>query len=92
MPHLSVGRNAAFCLELAGVDQGERERRALAALEQVGLASWADCYRDELSGGMRNVSVSDLVAIEYGFQGFDHLWAVPLSIAHCLRHDVAFRI
>jgi len=53
MPHLTVGENAAFGLELAGVPTAERERRALAALEQVGLAAWVDSYPDELSGGMQ---------------------------------------
>jgi glycine betaine/proline transport system ATP-binding protein len=53
MPHLSVGRNAAFGLELAGVPQAEREARALAALDQVGLKSWAASWPDELSGGMQ---------------------------------------
>lgn len=53
MPHLTVGRNAAFGLELAGVGRADREQRALAALDQVGLRSWADSYPDELSGGMQ---------------------------------------
>jgi glycine betaine/proline transport system ATP-binding protein len=53
MPHLTVGQNAAFGLDLAGIDRGERERRALEALDQVGLKAWADSYPDELSGGMQ---------------------------------------
>ena len=53
MPHLTVGANAAFGLELAGVDRSEREARALAALDQVGLKAWAESYPDELSGGMQ---------------------------------------
>lgn len=53
MPHMTVGQNAAFGLELAGIDRGEREQRALAALDQVGLRAWADSYPDELSGGMQ---------------------------------------
>ncbi|MEJ2453054.1 MAG: glycine betaine/L-proline ABC transporter ATP-binding protein ProV [Candidatus Thiodiazotropha sp.] len=53
MPHLSVGQNAAFGLELAGIDRSERERRALAALDQVGLKAWSNSYPDELSGGMQ---------------------------------------
>lgn len=53
MPHLSVGENAAFGLELAGVAPAERKARALAALEQVGLDAWANSYPDELSGGMQ---------------------------------------
>jgi len=53
MPHLTVGANAAFGLELAGVGRSEREARALAALDQVGLKAWAESYPDELSGGMQ---------------------------------------
>ncbi|NEV61299.1 glycine betaine/L-proline ABC transporter ATP-binding protein ProV [Thiorhodococcus minor] len=53
MPHLTVVRNAAFGLELAGIDPAEREERALAALDQVGLKAWAESYPDELSGGMQ---------------------------------------
>jgi glycine betaine/proline transport system ATP-binding protein len=53
MPHLTVAQNAAFGLELAGVDAAERERRALDALDQVGLKAWANSYPDELSGGMQ---------------------------------------
>jgi glycine betaine/proline transport system ATP-binding protein len=53
MPHLTVVQNAAFGLDLAGVDAAERERRALDALDQVGLKAWADSYPDELSGGMQ---------------------------------------
>ncbi len=53
MPHLTVGANAAFGLELAGVARAEREERALAALDQVGLKAWTESYPDELSGGMQ---------------------------------------
>lgn len=53
MPHLSVGANCAFGLELAGVGRAEREQRALAALDQVGLRAWADRYPGQLSGGMQ---------------------------------------
>lgn len=53
MPHLTVVQNAAFGLELGGMPQAEREERALQALDQVGLKSWAYSYPDELSGGMQ---------------------------------------
>jgi glycine betaine/proline transport system ATP-binding protein len=53
MPHLTVVQNAAFGLELSGINAAERERRALQALDQVGLAPWAASYPDELSGGMQ---------------------------------------
>ncbi|MBG0790460.1 MAG: glycine betaine/L-proline ABC transporter ATP-binding protein ProV [Desulfovibrionaceae bacterium] len=53
MPHQNVLDNAAFGLELAGVDKEKRHQRAREALEQVGLAGWEDQYPDQLSGGMQ---------------------------------------
>ncbi|MBB4285276.1 glycine betaine/L-proline ABC transporter ATP-binding protein ProV [Roseospira goensis] len=53
MPHLTVLQNTAFGLELSGVDRAERERRAMDALRQVGLAPNASSYPNELSGGMQ---------------------------------------
>ena len=53
LPHLSVLQNAAFGLEVAGIDRKERERRAHAVLEQVGLGSFARKRPAELSGGMQ---------------------------------------
>jgi glycine betaine/proline transport system ATP-binding protein len=53
MPHMTVLQNAAFGLELGGVTRVEREQRAVAALDQVGLKAWSDSYPDELSGGMQ---------------------------------------
>jgi glycine betaine/proline transport system ATP-binding protein len=53
MPHQTVLQNAAFGLEMDGVDRATREARALQALEQVGLEAWAASMPDELSGGMQ---------------------------------------
>ncbi len=53
MPHLSVLQNAGFGLELAGEPRAARDAAGLAALEQVGLADWANSFPDELSGGMQ---------------------------------------
>lgn len=53
MPHMSVMQNAAFGLEMDGIDRKTREARALQALEQVGLEAWADSMPEELSGGMQ---------------------------------------
>ncbi|MGD9775197.1 glycine betaine/L-proline ABC transporter ATP-binding protein ProV [Diaphorobacter sp.] len=53
MPHMTVLDNAAFGLELAGVDRSQRQQAAQAALEQVGLGAWGASYPDELSGGMQ---------------------------------------
>ena len=53
MPHLNVLDNVAFGLELAGVALEERGRRAVDALDQVGLTPYSGSYPDELSGGMQ---------------------------------------
>lgn len=53
MPHMTVIENASFGLELAGVDVPTRHASALSALARVGLDANADCYPDELSGGMK---------------------------------------
>lgn len=53
MPHLNVVQNTAFGLELGGRARAEREERAMAALEQVGLKPYAYSFPDELSGGMQ---------------------------------------
>ena len=53
MPHRTVIDNAAFGLEVAGVDRSQRHKRAMQALEAVGLKANANSYPDELSGGMK---------------------------------------
>ncbi len=53
MPHRTVVDNAAFGLEVAGMGRRKRRQAALAALEAVGLATHANSYPDELSGGMQ---------------------------------------
>ncbi|KII76713.1 glycine betaine/L-proline ABC transporter ATP-binding protein ProV [Vibrio renipiscarius] len=53
MPHMTVIENAAFGLELAGVEVKKRQDSALSALARVGLDPYADSYPDELSGGMK---------------------------------------
>jgi glycine betaine/proline transport system ATP-binding protein len=53
MPHMNVLDNTAFGMELAGTPVAERQEKALDALRQVGLDTYAHAYPDELSGGMR---------------------------------------
>ena len=52
-PHMSVADNVAYGLKIKGVAAPDRRRRALEALEQVGLAAYADSLPAELSGGMQ---------------------------------------
>ncbi|ESR25740.1 glycine betaine/L-proline ABC transporter ATP-binding protein ProV [Lutibaculum baratangense] len=53
LPNRTVLDNAAFGLEVAGVSREEREGKALAALDAVGLKANARSRPDELSGGMK---------------------------------------
>lgn len=53
MPWADVARNVYLPLRLKGVSEREAQPRVAAALEGVGLASFARAYPRELSGGMR---------------------------------------
>ena len=53
LPWKTAIENVEFPLALRKVKAAERRQRALPLLELVGLASFAERYPDELSGGMR---------------------------------------
>jgi glycine betaine/proline transport system ATP-binding protein len=81
MPHLTVLENAAFGLELARTDKVKQKKRAMAALEQVGLSGWEDSYPAQLSGGMqqrvgraRGLAVDpDILLMDEAFSALDPL-------------------
>ncbi|MEZ4570812.1 MAG: ABC transporter ATP-binding protein [Thermomicrobiales bacterium] len=52
-PWMTVLRNAAYGLEMRGLDQPERERIAGDLLRQVGLGEFLNAYPSQLSEGMR---------------------------------------
>jgi len=52
-PHWTVAENVAYGLKIKGIAAAERRQKALAVLEQVGLAAWADSLPGDLSGGMQ---------------------------------------
>lgn len=65
LPHLSVLRNTAFGLEVAGVDRKTREKRAMEVLDQVGLKAFAQRMPSELSGGMQQrVGLARALAVD----------------------------
>jgi len=65
LPHLSVLRNTAFGLEVAGVDRKKREMRAMEVLDQVGLKAFANRMPSELSGGMQQrVGLARALAVD----------------------------
>lgn len=53
LPHKTVLDNVVFGLEIQGVDESEREKAGIKALEQVGLKGWASAKPSGLSGGMQ---------------------------------------
>jgi len=52
-PWLTVLENAEIGLEAQGVDPDLRKKRALAAIDLIGLDGYESAYPKELSGGMR---------------------------------------
>jgi len=81
MPHMTVIENAAFGLELAGIDINQRQKYAIDALSRVGLDAYCDSYPDELSGGMKQrvglaralANDPDILLMDEAFSALDPL-------------------
>lgn len=81
MPHMNIIDNTAFGLELCGASKEDRYARAMDALRQVGLDSWAESYPDELSGGMQQrvglaralTNDPDILLMDEAFSALDPL-------------------
>ena len=64
-PWRTARRNVELGLELRGVPRKERSARAVALLERVNLAPFADAYPSQLSHGMRQrVAIARTFAID----------------------------
>jgi iron(III) transport system ATP-binding protein len=75
-PHMTVGGNVAFPLEMRGINRADRESRTLRALERVGLAAYAGRKPSELSGGQQQrVAIARAIVAEPALILFDE----PLS-------------
>lgn len=65
LPHRDVLGNVAFPLEVQGIASAECERRALAAIELVGLKGRETYYPAELSGGQQQrVGIARSLVVE----------------------------
>ncbi|MDE2861644.1 MAG: glycine betaine/L-proline ABC transporter ATP-binding protein [Chloroflexota bacterium] len=53
LPHRSIIDNAAWGLEVQGMNKRDRYERARQSLEIVGLQGWENAFATELSGGMQ---------------------------------------
>lgn len=81
MPHRTVLNNAAYALEVQGVDKTAREERANKVLKLVGLDGWAEKYPAQLSGGMKQrvglaralAAETDILLMDEAFSALDPL-------------------
>ncbi|MDY6986355.1 MAG: glycine betaine/L-proline ABC transporter ATP-binding protein [Candidatus Thermoplasmatota archaeon] len=64
-PNRTVLDNTAFGLEIRGMPEDERYKKAEEALERVGLLGWRDRFPTELSGGMKQrVGLARALAVD----------------------------
>jgi NitT/TauT family transport system ATP-binding protein len=89
-PWLTVEQNVDLGLEAMGVRKEEREKRAIEAIETIGLGGFESAYPRELSGGMKQrvgfaralVMRPDVLLMDEPFSALDVL------TAETLRDDV----
>lgn len=86
LPWLTVQENIELGLEAQGVSAKERAKRALNAIDVIGLDGFEDAYPRELSGGMRQrvgfaralVTEPDVLLMDEPFSALDVLTAENL--------------
>ncbi|NLE98251.1 MAG: glycine betaine/L-proline ABC transporter ATP-binding protein [Propionibacterium sp.] len=81
LPHRTVGENAAYGLQIKGINRADREAKANEALEMVGLGGWGGYSPSELSGGMQQrvglaralAAGTDIMLMDEAFSALDPL-------------------
>ncbi len=93
MPHMNVLENAAFGLEMAGIDRETRNERAMAALEQVGLQTYAKSSPNELSGGMQQrVGLARGLAVDPDVLLMDEAFSALDPLIRCEMQDELLKL
>ena len=83
-PHMSVRKNIAFPMKMAGIEKGEQDRRIEAAAKALNLTDYLDRRPGQLSGGQRQrVAIGRAIVREPAAFLFDE----PLS-----NLDAALRV
>ena len=89
-PWLTVLENVELGLEAQGVPTAERRRRALAAIDLIGLDGFESAYPKELSGGMRQrVGFARALVVDPDVLLMDEAFSAPdLPTAETLCSDL----
>lgn len=89
-PHMTVGRNVSFALEMRGAAKDERAGRMERALEIVGLKGYADRQPSSLSGGQQQrVALARAIVAEPQLLLFDEpLSNLDRDLRESLCHEI----
>lgn len=89
-PHMSIGANVGFGLRMRGVARAERDARARAMLDVVGLASSFDRKPHQLSGGQRQrVALARALIVEPAVLLLDEpLGALDLKLRRQMQDEL----